>query len=304
MCPEHEFYPMDKDLVPGIHLLHKPAGPSSFAALRAVAPPKLRTCHGGTLDPFAAGLLLVLVQPATQLFDLLHDVPKVYDVTLRWGTETDNGDPLGTVVRTASCDHLSPATIESAARSFLGWHDQIPPETSAKRIGGVRAYELAHRGQPVAPPPTPVYLHAIEWLSHNLPQSSRARLTVRGGFYVRSMVRDLARALDTAAHTAALHRISIGPYTDPSPAEIPHVTPLPWLPARTLRDHEIGHLKEGKTIAEDALAEPTWHLPPDFPAPPHAFVRGVHRDRLIFILEKSENGLRANRCLRGGMAAG
>src|SRR4051812_42381593 len=90
-------------MTPGIHLLHKPVGPTSFSLVRdlladaeARQPGKrVRICHGGTLDPFASGLLLVLVGPATRLFDHLHAVPKVYEGAVRWGVETDNGDPLG-----------------------------------------------------------------------------------------------------------------------------------------------------------------------------------------------------------------
>ena len=87
----------------GIHLLHKPAGPTSFSLVQACLAStgdrrgqrRVRLCHGGTLDPFAEGLLLILVGSATRLFDHLHAVPKVYEATVRWGVETDNGDPLG-----------------------------------------------------------------------------------------------------------------------------------------------------------------------------------------------------------------
>src|ERR1700744_613494 len=92
----------------GIHLIHKPIGPSSFSAMRAFQCERLkdaahrapRICHGGALGPFAAGLLLGLGEPATKLFDYLHDVPKIYEATVRWGVETDNGDPLGQPVFT------------------------------------------------------------------------------------------------------------------------------------------------------------------------------------------------------------
>src|SRR6185295_4688467 len=93
-------------MTPGIHLIHKPPGPTSFSLVQAYLQSAQteasssgrrvpRICHGGTLDPFASGLLLILVEPATKLFDYLHDIPKVYEATIRWGIETDNGDPLG-----------------------------------------------------------------------------------------------------------------------------------------------------------------------------------------------------------------
>src|SRR3712207_6785029 len=95
---------MGPAMTPGVHLGHKPAGPTSFSVMQAFVETARaaqsqrrlrRVCHGGTLDPFASGLLLILVEPATRLFGYLHAVPKVYEATVRWGIETDNGDPLG-----------------------------------------------------------------------------------------------------------------------------------------------------------------------------------------------------------------
>jgi len=289
-----------KSLEPGIHLLHKPAGPSSFAALRAVAPPRLRCCHGGTLDPFASGLLLILVQPATQLFDLLHDIPKVYDVTIGWGVETGNGDPTGAVVSHAKCDHLTPERIDQRMQPHIGWHDQIPPATSAKRIDGERAYVRAHRGEQITLPPTSVYLHCAEWLDHDLPRTSRVRLTVRGGFYVRSLIRDLGRELESAAHVAALGRVSIGPYFDPGPGQIIAAEPLPWLPMRQLTENEVHGLKAGGSIEIGSIEPVTWSAPPSFP-PCRPNIRGVHNGRFIFVLEQRAERLFQNRLLRGGI---
>jgi tRNA pseudouridine55 synthase len=289
-----------KSLEPGIHLLHKPAGPSSFAALRAVAPPRLRCCHGGTLDPFASGLLLVLVQPATQLFDLLHDIPKVYDVTIGWGVETGNGDPTGAVVSHAKCDQLTPERIDQQMQPHIGWQDQIPPATSAKRIDGERAYVRAHRGEQIALPPTSVYLHCAEWLDHDLPRTSQVRLTVRGGFYVRSLIRDLGRELQSAAHVAALRRVSIGPYSDPGPGQIIGAEPLPWLPTRHLNDREVNELKGRQSIDVGTIERATWIAPSTFP-PCKPFIRGIHEGRFIFVLEQRDARLHPNRLLRGGI---
>ena len=117
---------------PGIHLLHKPEGPTSFSLVQACMETiparegkrRPRVCHGGTLDPFASGLLLILVEPATRLFDHLHAVPKVYDATVRWGIETDNGDPGGKVTFTGDSSGLeraaaggSPCDVRRLARS-------------------------------------------------------------------------------------------------------------------------------------------------------------------------------------------
>src|SRR5690348_5505864 len=133
-------------MTPGIVLMHKPVGPTSFSLVRAameevkVEGRRLKLCHGGTLDPFASGLLLMLVGPATRLFEHLHAVPKVYDATVRWGTETDNGDPLGRVVAERDASGLTADRLDEALSAFVGWHDQVPPATSNKRVDGERAY--------------------------------------------------------------------------------------------------------------------------------------------------------------------
>src|SRR3954468_21903817 len=115
-------------LTSGLHLLHKPVGPTSFSVLQAcmdATPPKgkkrpPRMCHGGALDPFASGLLLILVEPATKLFDYLHDAPKLYEATVRWGVETDNGDPTGRpVFQGEPTVPNTPAHLDSVLKSFL-----------------------------------------------------------------------------------------------------------------------------------------------------------------------------------------
>src|SRR5689334_24333 len=141
-------------MTPGIHLVYKPVGVTSFSLVRACmdalakvgSSKRTRICHGGTLDPFAHGLLLMLVGPGTRLFGHLHAIPKVYEATVRWGVETDNGDPLGRVISTSDASGLSAQRLEEALVTFVGWHEQTPHATSAKRIDGERAYVRAHRG--------------------------------------------------------------------------------------------------------------------------------------------------------------
>src|SRR5687767_7135510 len=112
----------------GIYLLHKPVGPTSFSVMHSFRSAgtergrkKLKVCHGGTLDPFASGLLLVLAGQATKLFDHLHAVPKVYEATVRWGVETDNGDLLGRPVFSGDPSHLTAQRLDEAISSFIGW---------------------------------------------------------------------------------------------------------------------------------------------------------------------------------------
>jgi tRNA pseudouridine55 synthase len=288
-------------MTPGIHLVHKPVGATSFSIVqqflaRAKAehphhPP--RVCHGGALDPFASGLLLILIGPATKLFEYLHDVPKVYDATIRWGIETDNGDPLGKPVMTGDASSLSIDQLDNALRGFVGWHDQIPPATSNKRIAGERAYAKAHRGEAFELPPSRVYLHEATWLRHELPHSSRVRLVARGGYYVRSLARDLGRQLGIGAHLSELQRTAIGPWTDPPPDQPVELTGeqiLPWLPSRILNDQEVGELRQGRPIPAGALLAPDWQLPSGFPQGPGR-IRAFHQNRLVFLLSRENDSL-------------
>jgi tRNA pseudouridine55 synthase len=356
-------------LAPGFYLVHKPIGPTSFdvvkqyiaaAALRSPSGRPPRICHGGTLDPFASGLLLILVEPATRLFDHLHEAPKTYTATIAWGTETDTGDLHGRPVWQTQVPPPAGAQLDEALALFLGWTDQVPPPTSNKRIAGERAYLKAHRGEQFTLPPSRVYLHeAAESSSRGggrgsgaVPASATAsapatatatptstiRLTVRGGFYVRALVRDLGRRLGCGAHLVQLNRDAIGPYLDPvgagtgaigSPAAATAssagpdlATPLtgrdllPWCPIRLLTDQEIGDLRQKRTIARGpsvssshagrgeagatpGMLPPDWSLPPGFPADDLP-VRGFHRDRFCFLLgEAQQDRLRVLTALRG-----
>ena len=295
---------------PGLHLVHKPVGGTSFTIVkefmreaREAGQGRLAVGHGGTLDPFAHGLLLILAGQATRLMELMHPLPKTYEATVEWGRETDTCDHLGQAVSEADASDLAPAALDAALQAFLGWHDQVPPATSAKKIGGEAAYKKAHRGEEVILPPSRVYLHEATWLSHDLPRRSVLRITCRGGFYVRSLARDLGRALGCGAHLSALHRTAIGPWTDPGPDRRTLVTGealIPWCRARRLDDDEARRLGMGQAIALGTLEAPAWHLPDGFPDPT-APIRGLHDGRLMALLKEADGGLRTTANLRGGL---
>jgi tRNA pseudouridine55 synthase len=285
----------------GIHLVHKPVGPTSFSIVQGYLdrmPQRpgrraLRVCHGGTLDPFASGLMLILIEPATKLFDHVQGVPKVYRASVRWGIETDNDDPTGKVVATGDASNVTAAQLDAALETFKGWRDQIPPATSNKRVGGERAYVRAHRGEVVALSPSRVYLHQARWISHNLPHESTFELTVRGGYYVRALARDLGRKLGCSAHLSQLTRTAIGPWTDPGPeraVELHGREILPWCRTRLLDDQEVGQLRKGNSIPIGALEPADWSMPAEFvtPATP---IRGFHQDRFRFLLREHEHAL-------------
>jgi tRNA pseudouridine55 synthase len=295
-------------LRPGIYLAHKPVGETSFSLVRAAmeelqaASPgkRIPVCHGGTLDPFAEGLLLLLVGQTTRLMDLIHPVPKRYVAEVIWGAETDNGDLLGRVVHRGDTSGLTPAALDAALAGFRGWHDQVPPATSAKKVGGEPAYRKAHRGEEVVLPPSRVYLHEARWLEHELPRSSRLELTSRGGFYVRALARDVGRVLGCGAHLSKLHRAAIGPWEDPGPGRrvgLHGRELLPWCSTRELSDAEVGELRRERLIPRGRLLAPDWRLPAGFPDP-EAPVRGFHQGHLVMLLRERDGQLEAVSQLR------
>jgi tRNA pseudouridine55 synthase len=295
-------------LIPGLYLVHKPCGRSSFDLVRdfkgeaaADGDRKLALGHGGTLDPFAHGLLLVLAGQATRLMELMHPLPKTYLATVAWGSETDTGDHQGLVVAQGPAPDA--AALDRALEPFLGWTGQVPPATCAKKIGGESAYKKAHRGEAVDLPPSRVYLHAAEWVAHDLPRASVLRITCRGGYYVRSLARDLGRALGCPAHLAALERTAIGPWTDPGPDRrvlVQGTGLVPWCPFRDLDDLELDHLAHGRPIPLGAVQPPERPLPAGFPDP-EAPVRGLHQGRLVALLRERDGALWTVANLRGGL---
>ncbi len=295
---------------PGVYLVHKEVGGTSFDVVRAFTREareaglkKFPLGHGGTLDPFARGLLLILAGQATRLMELMHPIPKTYVADIAWGIETDTCDHLGKVMTESDASPLSTTLLEAALAAFLGWHDQIPPATSAKKIDGEAAYRKAHRGEEVILPPSRVYLHSAKWLEHDLPSRSRIELTCRGGYYVRALARDLGRQLKCGAHLSGLHRTAIGPWNDPglSVRTWVHGEDLvPWCESRSLSNEEADHLDHGRTIPLGGMGTPAWHLPTGFPDP-LAPIRAMHEGRLVALLREQEGTLRTFANLRGGL---
>ncbi|HEY3271467.1 MAG TPA: tRNA pseudouridine(55) synthase TruB [Geothrix sp.] len=294
---------------PGIHLVHKAVGQSSFDVIRGfkrrafeAGQKKLALGHGGTLDPFADGLLLVLAGQATRLMELMHPLPKTYVAEVAWGVETDTCDLHGKPVAESDA-RPSRAALDAALAPFLGWTDQVPPATSAKKIDGEAAYKKAHRGEEVVMKPCRVFLLSARWIAHDLPRCSTLELTCRGGFYVRSLARDLGRALGCGAHLTALRRTAIGPWTDPGEGQERLLTGadlLPWCPSRLLSDEEADHLSHGRSIPAGEALPATWVMPGGFPDP-GAPLQALHEGRLVALLKPAEAGLRTFANLRGGL---
>lgn len=168
--------------------------------------------HAGTLDPFATGLLVVLVGKATRLARFVESERKTYRATVRFGVATDTDDGTGAEVARVTPDVWpGRAAIEAAAHAMLGTRLQRPPAYSAKHVDGRRAYDLARRGETVELVPVPVTIERLDVVGWT-PPDLELEAVVGKGTYLRAIARDLGEALGLPAHCAALRRTTIGPH--------------------------------------------------------------------------------------------
>ncbi|MBN2032916.1 MAG: tRNA pseudouridine(55) synthase TruB [Deltaproteobacteria bacterium] len=195
----------------GVLLVDKEEGESSFSTVRKVKRilGVKKAGHAGTLDPFATGLLVVLLGEATKLSSFLMAGRKRYVATLRLGSETDTLDRTGRVVRTRPVPILAPEEVREKMSLFLGETTQVPPAFSAVKHKGRRAYELARKGIFPALKKRTVIIHRLDMLSLGLPGLTLL-VECSGGTYIRSLAADLGEALGTGAHLTSLRRIASG----------------------------------------------------------------------------------------------
>ncbi len=199
--------------VDGLLLLNKPAGITSNQALQKVK--RLlnakKAGHTGSLDPAATGMLPLCFGEATKVCAYLLDADKVYRVTARLGIATDTGDADGKETATADVPILDRQGWEKVLLQFRGDSKQVPPMYSALKKDGKRLYELARKGEVVHRESRDIRIYDIKLI-----EVSGKRLVFRvhcsKGTYVRSLVEDIARSAGTVAHTASLHRESVGDF--------------------------------------------------------------------------------------------
>lgn len=195
----------------GVLLVDKPAGMTSHDVV-AIARRALHTRrigHTGTLDPFATGLLVLLVGRATRLAQFVDDEPKVYEASIRFGSETTTDDVTGEVTRTAELPRAG--VVDAAIASLTGTLLQRPPDFSAKKVAGQRAYAAARAGAPLTLEPVRVDVH--DWaIRHRSDDALEVTISCGGGTYIRALARDLGRAAGSAAHLTALRRIRSGSF--------------------------------------------------------------------------------------------
>jgi tRNA pseudouridine55 synthase len=198
----------------GIVLIDKTEGETSFSVVRRLR--KIlnirKAGHAGTLDPFASGLLVMLLGQGTKLSAYLMGQPKSYRATVRLGIETDTMDPTGRVVRRRPVPALDPEDIRKTGRCFEGTVDQVPPAFSALKLDGKRAYALARKGIPIELKKRRVRIHSLDIVSVELPEFTFL-VTCSGGTYIRSLAADLGKALGCGGHLKALRRLSNGPFS-------------------------------------------------------------------------------------------
>lgn len=169
-----------------------------------------RVGHTGTLDPFAAGLLVMVVGRATRLVPFAATWKKSYEGRIRLGVTTDTDDGTGRVLSEKPVT-VDRAAVERVLDGFRGRYRQRPPAYSAVKVDGERAYRRARRGEAVEPSEREVEIAALEVTAFDLPDVE-FRATVGGGTYLRSLARDIGERLGCGAHLAALRRTRVGPF--------------------------------------------------------------------------------------------
>lgn len=212
----------------GVLIIDKPAGITSHdvvAQVRHILQVR-RVGHTGTLDPFATGVLVILVGRATRLAQFFSGLEKEYEAVIRLGYATDTGDITGKPIQTSSTDPASAGPwskeqIEAALESLRGEIDQVPPMYSAKKQGGRKLYELARRGQEVERKAVRVCIREFEAIkpTGELLKDNRdgtfdfeVRVACSAGTYVRTLAEDFGKRLGVGAHLAELRRTRVGDF--------------------------------------------------------------------------------------------
>jgi tRNA pseudouridine55 synthase len=251
----------------GVLLRAKPAGVTSHdvvAEVRRSLPRRTKVGHAGTLDPFATGLLLILVGRATRAQRFLMGLPKTYRAVARLGWTSDTGDREGTLAETGR--------IPDSLEIPTGPQMQRPPAYSAVKVGGRRAYDLARAGETVELEPRPIEVYRAELLWH---EGDRAGFEIEcsAGTYVRSLVTDLGDA-----YCEELERTAIGPFRlEDADGErvVPLAEALSFLPERSLGDEEATAVRHGRRIVGEG----------------EGHVRLIHDGELLAIAEPREGEL-------------
>ncbi|HET9411300.1 MAG TPA: tRNA pseudouridine(55) synthase TruB [Candidatus Saccharimonadales bacterium] len=199
----------------GLLLIDKPAGMTSFGVvarvrrqLSQIAGKKVKVGHTGTLDPFATGLMVIVVGDYCKRAGEFTKLDKSYEATVVLGKTSSTGDPEGEITE-VSTTKPSEAQIKDALVPFIGTISQTPPVYSAIKIGGQRAYKLARQGKEVVMPTRQVTIYSLELVSYAYP-ALKIACAVSSGTYIRTLAEDIGTILRTGAYTSELRRTTVG----------------------------------------------------------------------------------------------
>ncbi|MFB6343382.1 tRNA pseudouridine(55) synthase TruB [Saccharicrinis sp. FJH62] len=201
-------------------ILDKPLGWTSFDLVKKIrirlqnklGVKKLKVGHAGTLDPLATGVMLVCTGKATKQIEFYQAGVKEYIATIKLGETTPSFDLETKIDRTYPFEHITKELVEQALEKFKGEIQQIPPEYSAVKINGKRAYKYARKGEEVEMRPKILVIDEIEILKFELPVLT-IRIVCSKGTYIRALARDIGRELNSGGHLIGLQRTRVGDYT-------------------------------------------------------------------------------------------
>jgi tRNA pseudouridine55 synthase len=255
-------------------VIDKPEGLTSAAVVARVRKhlEAAKAGHAGTLDPMATGVIPVALGEATKTVSFAMDGDKTYEFTAVWGTATDTDDREGRVIA-RSAVRPTRAQIVAALPRFVGTIDQVPPQYSAVKVQGERAYDLAREGETVPLGARKVSVYSFDLIDENRSESdAKFRVRCGKGTYIRALVRDLAHALGTLGHVSQLRRTACGPFDESAaisldkwqalghcPAALAYLRPvrtvLDDIPALALTEQEAHRLRHGQALALFPVAQ-------------------------------------------------
>ncbi len=198
----------------GLMVINKPKDWTSFdvvAKVRGILNVK-KVGHTGTLDPQATGVLVLCIGKGTKLVQKLTGLDKEYIGEITFGATSTTDDVEGEMTEVKGSSEVPLATIEEVLKEFTGTFDQMPPQFSAKKIKGKKAYELARKGEKVELKAVPVTINTIEVLDYKWPKL-KLKMACTKGFYVRSLARDIGEKLGVGGYLSDLKRTKVGHFT-------------------------------------------------------------------------------------------
>jgi tRNA pseudouridine55 synthase len=282
----------------GVLNLIKPVGWSSRDVVnrveRIIRP--VKAGHAGTLDPLASGVLVVCLGDATRLIDYVQQLPKEYVAVFQLGRRSPSDDLETEVELLQEAPTPTLAEVQALLPLFTGQIQQRPPAYSAVKLEGRRAYRLARRGEAIELAPRPVHVYELEIEHYKYPEL-RLRIRCGRGTYVRSLGRDMAERLGTAAVMSGLVRTAIGPFRIEQGLHaellsevtindqlLPATAAVSTLPGAILTSEQVAHLARGGLISLEELNAQRADLTAEFAAVDH-------QGNLIAILKPGRQGL-------------